>query len=225
MIGGGGEAGHRALRESLGSYVLGHLSPRERSAVEAHLDGCPSCRAEVAGISPVVGPLGTVDPARLDVTPVPPPWLGERIVARAAAERPARPVRPASRRGVLVAAAAVVAAAVLGGGVGYVAGQGPGVPREPVEVLATGTAVQASATVVPHTWGVEITLVADGFDDGEAYRVVVIDESGTAVDAGRFIGTGPERMVCNLNTSVLRAQATGFDVLDGAGRVVLHGEL
>lgn len=217
------DPGHRALRESLGSYALGHLHGAERAAVEAHLDGCPACRAELAAITPVVGPLGGVDPGRLADAPTPPPWLGERILARAHDERPPA-ARPRSW-GVAVAAAAVVVAGLVGGGIGFLAGRGPEAPRETVAVQALDTAVDATATVIPHTWGVEITLTADGFVDGAAYRVVVTDEAGRAVDAGRFLGTGADPMVCNLNTSVLRSDATGFDVLDETGRVVVHGVL
>ncbi|MHA6630769.1 anti-sigma factor family protein [Pseudonocardia sichuanensis] len=213
---------HRGVRESLGAYALGGLPDAERTAVRAHLDGCAGCRAELAEIEPVVGPLSRVDPDQLDRTPVPPPRLGEQIVARAVGER-----RPAPRRGVLVAAAAVVVAAVLAGGAGFVMGSRatPDVPREPVQVQALDARVEASATVVPHTWGVEITLEAGGFRPGAVYRVVVLDEAGRRVGAGEFVGTGDAPMRCNLNTSVLRAQATGFDVLDAEGAVVVHGEL
>ena len=92
-----------------------------------------------------------------------------------------------------------------------------------MQALAPG--VQASAVAIPHTWGVEITLDADGFARGAVYRVVVRDEGGRTVSAGEFIGTGDAAMRCNLNSSVLRADATGFDVLDDRGAVVLHGEL
>ncbi len=212
---------HRTIRESLGAYALGQLPRHERIAVRAHLDGCAACRAELAEIEPVVGPLGRVDPGRLDATPVPPQWLGDRIVARARAEGGPR----RSRRGVLVAAVAAALTGVAGAGVGYLAGSGPAVPREPVAVRAADARVDASATVVPHTWGVEITLDADGFEQGAEYRVVVVDDAGRRVGAGAFVGTGDRRMLCNLNSSVLRAQAAGFDVIDPGGAVVLHGDL
>lgn len=212
---------HRMLRESLGALVLGQLHEPERSTLQAHVDGCAECRAEMAEIAPLADALRRVDPDRLDTTPTPPPELGEQIVGRAVAER-----RPGVHRGALVAAAGIAVAALIGGGVGYLAGSStPGVPREPVTLIAADTAIDASATVVPHTWGVEITLDADGFAPGAVYRVVVFDDRGRAVDAGQFVGTGAKRMLCNLNTSVLRAQAAGFDVLDTRGTVVLHGEL
>jgi anti-sigma factor RsiW len=213
---------HRTLRESLGVYALGQLPPAEAAAVRAHLDGCPACRAELAEIEPVVGPLGRVDPAHLDTVPAPPAWLGDRIVARAGAEG-----TPARRGRTLLVAAAAAALVGVAGAAGYALGAGADdpVPREPVALRTADPAVDASATVVPHTWGVEITLAADGFAPGAVYRVVVIDDGGRAVNAGEFIGTGADPMLCNLNSSVLRADAAGFDVLDAAGQVVLHGEL
>lgn len=213
---------HRALRESVGVYALGRLPSAEATALRAHLDGCAACRAELAEIEPVVGPLNRVDPARLDTVPSPPAWLGDRIVARATAER--GPVR--NRRHVLAAAAAAALVGLAGAG-GYALGSGSdaAVPREPVALRTAAPGVDASATVVPHTWGVEITLDAGGFAPGAVYRVVVLDDGGRAVNAGEFVGTGADRMLCNLNSSVLRADAAGFDVVDPAGRVVLHGEL
>jgi hypothetical protein len=212
---------HRALRESLGAYALDQLGGDESARVRAHLDQCPGCRAELAEIEPVVGPLRAVDPDRLDRRPAPPPWLADEIVSRAL-DQDRR-----SRRGRFAGIAAVAAAGAaiaLAGGIGYTLGT-PNVPREPVPVYSSSPEVHASATVVPHTWGVEITLDADGFRPDAVYRVLVRDDAGRTVNAGEFIGTGAKRMVCNLNSSILRAQAAGFDVLDAAGGVVLHGDL
>lgn len=217
---------HRAIRESLGAYVLGHLEADEATAVRAHVDGCAECRAEAAEIASVVPALSGVDPSAVDATPTPPPELGERIVRRAREERrPRRSPRQSPRR--LAAVAATATALVLAGGVGYLAGAagGDGVPREDVAVRALDPAVHVSAVAIPHTWGVELTLDADGFAAGQVYRVVVRDDAGRAVNAGEFIGTGPAAMRCNLNSSVLRADASGFDVVDDRGAVVVHGDL
>lgn len=211
---------HRAIREALGAYALGQLPESERATVHAHLDSCGACRGELAEIEPIAGPLRSVDPASLDATPAPPPWLGDHIVQRALAEGGPTPPR---RRA--LAAAAVAVAAIAGGGVGYVLGSGPAVPREPVIVEALDGRIDATASVIPHTWGVEITLAADGFRPGAVYRVVVSDDAGRQIGAGQFIGTGKAPMVCNLNSSVLRADASGFDVLDDDGAVVLHADL
>lgn len=71
----------------------------------------------------------------------------------------------------------------------------------------------------------EIKLTATGFADGETYRVVVVTADGRTAPAGEFIGTGDREMHCNLNSSVLRPDATAFRVLDDRGRNVASGGL
>ena len=72
--------GCRDWRESLGAYALGHLPPRSGPALEAHLEGCPECRAE-AGLAgrrrraAAARRPGALRRRRRS----PPPDLGERI--------------------------------------------------------------------------------------------------------------------------------------------------
>lgn len=240
MSNGLGNDEHLALRESLGAYALGQLGPREAAAIRAHLDGCPACRAELASVMPAAGAL-TAAAGRPAAAPEPPPGLEEEIIGRIRAEATAagapevdlpttvvalrRPRRATVGRAGLVAAAAVVVAAVAGAGLGFIAGSPTAVPSEAVAVRAIDRPIQASARFIDHTWGTEINLAADGFERGAVYRVVVVDSAGRQVDAGRFVGTGDQRMRCNLNSSVLRADATGFDVIDDTGAVVLAGRV
>lgn len=228
---------HRGIREMIGSYALGHLDGTERLTVQAHLDGCASCRAELAELTPVVNRLVGIDPDRLDATPTPPPDLGDKVVAVVRAEREAAPVVPDElgqrrrRRGATLVAAA--AAAVVFGAGTFWAGSavGPGSeptaagPFESVPVRTVANEVDATAGVVPHTWGVEVKLEATGFVPGGIYRVVVLDDAGRPVSAGEFVGTGDQTMNCNLNSSVLRQDAAGFEVTDEAGAVVLSADL
>ncbi len=65
--------GHDELIELLGVYALDAVSPDERRAIEAHLEICPACRAEVAEHIEVAAGLSA-----LSVAP-PPADLFERI--------------------------------------------------------------------------------------------------------------------------------------------------
>jgi len=47
---------NRALRESLGAYVLGQLDPEEEAALRAHLATCGECRFEWPSCSRSPGP-------------------------------------------------------------------------------------------------------------------------------------------------------------------------
>ena len=219
------DAAHRSVREQLGVYALGHGSSDERAAVRAHLDGCAACRAELAGLAPLAARLEHVDADRLDETPAPPPGLGDAVLARIAAEEAHHPVDLAARRRrrtrlLSVATAGGVAAA--GFGVGWLVRPVPDpLPLEAVTVEVAEEGISAAADLVPHTWGVEVKLSGTGFAAGEVYRVVVAEEDGAAVPAGEFLGVGPARLDCNLNSSVLREDAVGFEVVDADGTVVL----
>lgn len=207
------------MREQLGAYVLEQLPSDERIAVRAHLDGCALCRAELVELEPVAARLGGVDADRLTDRPAVPPGLGDLVVARWRVEQQRRR-RPARWMGLTAAAAAV---AVVGALTGWFLSEStrPSVPVEPVVVGQQASGVSASAGLVSHTWGVEIKLTAVGFSPGMPYQVVVVDRQGNDVGAGAFVGTGDVEMRCNLNSSVLLDNATGFKVLDPGGAVVL----
>jgi anti-sigma factor RsiW len=220
---------HREIRELLGSYVLGHGSAEERLAVQAHLDGCGACRTELAELEPLVGALERVVLDHLDDAPAPPPGLGDAIFEAIRAEQElvdARTARAAPRRGrvgLMVAALSTAAALVVGLALGWQLSPAPAdLPREPVAVRSLDVDVEVlEADVIPHTWGLEIQVEAKGFDDGATYRAAVVDADGQLRPAGEFIGIGSDSFRCNLNSSVLRDDATGFEITDEQGEVVL----
>jgi anti-sigma factor RsiW len=194
---------HRQLRESLGAYALGQLDPDERAEVRAHLDDCCGCRDTLAEIEPLAAPLRLID--------------GDRMH---------EPVRPRHRREISRWALMAAVAALVGSGIGYaIAPKPPELPLEPVAVRVSTPSVESTAEVVPHSWGMEIKLTGSGFDPGLAYRVFVRARDGREVNAGEFVGTGPATMHCNLNTSVLRADAVGFRVVDEDGQEVMTSSL
>nr|WP_204264579.1 zf-HC2 domain-containing protein [Geodermatophilus normandii] len=221
------------MRELLGVAALGALEPAEHDRLQAHLDGCPSCRAELAELTPLAARLAAVDPDALDETPTPPPGLGAVVLARIAAEEqrsgpPRHRATPLPRRRALrpvLAAAAVVGVAAAGATVGWLARPVPEPPPlEPVSVQAVDPGVEARADLIPHTWGVEVRLTGTGFADGEVYRVAVTDDDGREVPAGEFLGIGSAELRCNLNSAVLRADAVGFEVVDDDGDVVVRSD-
>nr|WP_042189165.1 zf-HC2 domain-containing protein [Kibdelosporangium sp. MJ126-NF4]CEL18698.1 possible anti-sigma factor [Kibdelosporangium sp. MJ126-NF4]CTQ98182.1 possible anti-sigma factor [Kibdelosporangium sp. MJ126-NF4] len=206
---------HRTLRESLGPFALDLLDATGRIAVQSHLDGCAECRAELAEIAPLAGPLRRVDPARLASPPPPPEGLRESIMASVRARR--RQPRPLVR----VLAAAVVLLAV-GLGIGYwIAPRPAPLPLEPVTVAVRQTSIDVHANLVAHTWGTEIKLDGTGFQRGRPYRVMIVDRNGIERMAGEFVGVGDKPMQCNLNSAVLRTSAAGFVVRDEADVVVV----
>ncbi|MEJ2864228.1 zf-HC2 domain-containing protein [Actinomycetospora flava] len=215
---------HDALREQLGAHALGQLGDDERAAVDAHLAGCASCRAELAEIAPLAGPLARVDPDAAPSPSVPPGDFAAVLGRLREEDAPVTPLPTHRRRRVplLGAAAAAAVIGLAGVGVGVAASTAGEPPVEPAAVQALDPGIRADAGTIDHTWGVEVVLTASGFAEGQRYEVTVLDRAGRPVPAGAFRGTGAAEMVCRLNSSVLREQAGGFVVTDADGDEVLR---
>lgn len=216
---------HEKLRTDLGAYVLGALPADEAAVLEAHLATCAGCRAERDDLLPVAAVLGELRGDDRGAAPpaTVPSGLDDLVLARLDREA-ARERRTAwARRAGLAAVAGAAAAVVLVAGLAITRDDVPEpkvVPTEPVAVVVTDDDVTADAALVNHTWGVEVRLTAAGFDDGGRYRVAIVGTDGKRYPAGAFVGTGSREMVCNLNSAVLRPEASGFEVRDGSGQVV-----
>ncbi|MFD4636143.1 anti-sigma factor family protein [Lentzea sp. NPDC058436] len=198
---------HERRTELLGPYVLNHLTGSELAAVREHLGECAECRRTVDELTPVARALAGVDADDVTV----PAHLEELVVRRVGVRSGRR-----TRSVVLLSAAAAVAIAAAGWW--YLR---PTAPLEPVALVQQAAGVSAEAAIVPHTWGVEIKLDGSGFAPGQTYQVAVTGPDGGEVSAGSFIGTGTTVLHCNLNSSVLRADASGFVVRDAAGTIAL----
>lgn len=226
---------HERLRTDLGPYVLGGLPAEEVAALEQHLAGCAACRAELEQLEPAASALAELRFGPLPADGVPPPDLGARVVRLVAADRDdlagRRAERVAGRRRTAVAAVAGLAAgvAILAAGLtatgAFDAEQTDDVvPLEAVPVSTQAPGLAADADLIAHTWGVEVKLTATGFDQGDRFRVALVNHAGERYPAGEFVGTGTREMVCNLNSALLRDDASGFVVRDSEGTVVLRSQ-
>ncbi len=220
----GPDRDHELLRNDLGSFVLGALPAAEEAALQAHLTGCADCRAELEQLLPAASVLADLKHARTDEADErAPAELGPRILAAVRDESARTPDRRRFGVNALTAAAVVAAAAVLVAGVALTRSDPeptPDVPLEAVAVTVERVGLSAEADLVDHTWGVEVKLTATGFEAGRRYRVSVLGRDGTRYPAGGFVGTGRRPMLCNLNASVLRERASGFEVRGPSGQVV-----
>ena len=183
----------REFRGDLAARALGVSSPEGDAALDAHLDGCPECRDELADLRGVADALGRADPDRVAdraADPIEAPSglstrIFELVGAGVAAER--------RRRRVVAGAVAVLAVAAVTVGMLVWRGDSPGGRR--IEFAATAGA-SGSAELVSRSWGTEVSLDVDGLDDGEVYWLWLTGDDGKRVVAGTFIGTGgPVRAV------------------------------
>ncbi|GLW22254.1 hypothetical protein DI270_002990 [Microbispora triticiradicis] len=95
------------VRISLGVYVLGALDAEEAAEVEAHLETCAECRAELAALSGLPPLLALVSAEDVERAAAPPRAVLDRLVAASA--------KRGRRSRVLLALAASVVVAAVGG--------------------------------------------------------------------------------------------------------------
>lgn len=239
---------HEEWHGLVGAHALGHLHGAELDRLQAHLDGCARCRADLADLAPLAGLLDGLDPEGFGVPAAPPADLGARI-RTAMEQEPRQPVgvpqatvtpidrldperpRPGRRRAQLLGvAAAVVMAAGVGGVVGRASAPEPAEP--PLEAVAVravddGGAAPAiaSSDLIAHTWGVELVLEGRGFVAGEVYRASFRTDDGRWQPAGQFLGTGERPLLCRLQSAVLRDDVDAVRITDAEGRVVARARL
>ncbi len=179
----------RDWRISLGAYALGHLDEEERAGLEAHLEGCPECRAELASLGGVAALLPHADPVQFEQAPEPSPELGQRVVASIGADMKRARRRLLRRRwsfglgaaGLAAAAATVLALVVFAGG----SGQGSA-PRQEITFAGLPPGMEMAAMLEPHTFGTEIRVYVSGVRSGTLCKVFLRSDDGARYSAGSF---------------------------------------
>jgi Putative zinc-finger len=178
----------REWRESLGAYALGQLSADERAGLEAHLDGCPQCRSELASLEPVAKMLPHADPAQFEsAAPVPPPELGARIAATIKAEKERGRQRRRRRvfGGFVLGGATAAALATLVLAV-FVFQDGSSNPEQHIRFASLPQGVTIDATLDPHAYGTEIRMYVHGIASGTLCTVSLRGPNGASYPAGTF---------------------------------------
>lgn len=175
----------RPWREDLGAYALGHLSDEERAALEAHLEGCPACRAEANSLFAVSRLLPHADPERFGPAPQPPAELGKRIAATIGGERRSKRRQRRLRFGLgFGGAAAATAMAVLA--IFVLSSSNEGGPEQHVAFRSLPSGVKIAATLEPQAFGTEIHMYVKGISSGTLCRVYMRGPGGDDVSAGSF---------------------------------------
>ena len=171
--------------DSAAAYVLGALPAVERSEFETHLPTCPDCRQTLADMAGIPGLLSRVTPADLaDPVPVPDTLVPGLL----------RAVRRSGRRRRLAVAALSAAAVVLA-----IAGTVAVVDRSDDEPGVAMTAVvdspvSATAELVAHKWGTEVTMdcrYAEKSEWSRPYALVAVGDDGAELEIATWtVGPG-----------------------------------
>ena len=226
--------------ETAGAYVLGALDGPGRSAFEAHLHDCPTCRDAVDDVAHLPALLAAVPPGGLAD---PPPSVLSGLLDEVARDELGRR-RVARRRRLLTGAGLVGAAAAgfVGGalvlGPAWGAGEdGPDAAASTTITLAAPTAVPVSASVdlAPAEWGTRLVVTCT-YDDVAAdpyggpvpgvveYALVVRDDAGNAQQVATWLAAPGQEVTVPAATALDLARIAGVEMTSG-GRVVLSADV
>lgn len=208
------------VRRLLGAYALGHLDADEAAGVRAHLDGCPSCRAEAEDLSRVGRLLDLVDVERLGAASPPlPAGLIDRVLDRIGRERAVVGRRLRRRFGLGIAAAVAVAVGMLVVVAAPFGGSGE------VVALTGMPGVRGEVTLHGRGSSQYVELLTEGLPVGETFAMWVRDgHTGERVRCGTF-RVAPGTIHIALYSSVPRNRADEVGVSTLGGAVVMHAPL
>jgi hypothetical protein len=199
--------------------ALGQLDDAERSRVQAHVDGCPTCRAALGELRGTAAVLPLVDPEALGERPVPPPDLADRIVRQVRGERRDRRVRRRTRSLIVLGAAAAL---VLVVGIGVVIARDSGPSTHEFAIEAAG--VDARYALEANDEGTAVRFEHQGLDPEDVYWLWLTDASGQRVSAGTFHGS-TDRSTLVLQSAMASDRAVRIWVTDENDAVVLDDQI
>jgi Putative zinc-finger len=187
----------------LGAYVLGGLTAAERRGFEGHLDGCSSCRTELAELMPVAALLGRV--AAL-------PSGSDAAASEPALETLLSNVRARRRRTRITRWVATAAAVCLVAGAGAVVLDHQRTPAVTPAVTAAGPTLAMTAgqglttaaqiSITHKAWGTAISLHADDLPTTGTFTLQAIADDGTVEPAATWGATTTGKATVDGATSI-----------------------
>jgi hypothetical protein len=212
----------RAARETVAVALLQRQEVPDE--VRRHVETCPGCAAEAAGLRPVVDLLATASAPLVDDSVVGSERSLDRLLATAADERHHRRRR---RWATTLAAAAVAALVLVGIGVGIdVWRAGDSAPatvaaglhasaRDPV----SGVAVDV--VVAPTDWGSSVATTVTGVAPRTQCTLVVHTADGRRLTAATWYANYDGSATVNGSVASDVASVTQLDVVDAKTHEVL----
>ena len=214
---------HAELRLALGSYLVGALSPAERSELETHLRDCNACRDELNELSVLPGFLGRLTAEQVVGGFAPPPEsLLTGLLARAQDIETARGRR--LRRWQGAAAAMSLAAAAIIGILVFPTANTPGTSYQLQSVLAS-TPSTGEVTLVTKPWGTELILALKNLPAGTSCVAVVTGGHGRVEVVGTWGATTTHAAQVTLATDISTAHLRSITVETVAGQHLLNARL
>jgi predicted anti-sigma-YlaC factor YlaD len=210
------------LRPDLGAYVVGALEPGERARLEAHLEGCPGCRDELAELAGLPGLLSHLTAAEVEAGP-PEPSAGS--LDRMIAEFDVRRRRDTRRHRLLAVAAAAVVVAGAGSATAVLMNRQP-TTANPVagRLVATASArdatthVAATAWLRTTAWGTSVQLRLTGVPADVHCKLIAVATDGHRESGGSWEASYTGTANVTSTVSVAPADIRSLDIQTLAGR-------
>jgi hypothetical protein len=209
----------RDRRGDIAALALGRLTPPERVAIGAHIDGCPACRGAYAELSATVRALPAADLAHVDTEPAPSVDLSERITREVLRARHRDRRRRRSRALAVMAAAAAALVLVLGA-IALVRDDNPSMQA----FADQAPGVDGTFAVRSNEQGAAVRLAYRGLDHDDVYWLWLTDASGRRVSAGTFRGADGDSVVV-LQSALPADVAVRIWVTDAEDTVLLDAPI
>ncbi|WP_426241594.1 anti-sigma factor family protein [Nocardioides sp. LHG3406-4] len=217
-----------------GAYVLGSLSPAERSEFERHLAGCQDCARAVRELAGLPGLLAKVSPDVLESNHAPEPVPATLLPALVGEARRSQRRRTTMLVGLAAAAALIVAggsAAVL---IAFDSGSQPvgqsappsAAPTEAMDPVGSAP-VSGRLALTSVAWGTRIDLLCtyaptEEPEYGATYAMVVRTRDGRAEQVATWKALPGKSMRLPAATAATRDDIASVEVLTGDGVPVLR---
>lgn len=211
------------------AYVLGALTPAERTAFQEHLDGCAACTRAVQEMAGLPGLLGRISPDVLtdpgEDVPVPVTLL-PALVRQVHRER-------RRRTWAVAGAAAAVLAVVAGGAVAVTHALDE--PNPPAATVVAGQPMQvlenhgmtARLALTPVAWGTRMDLACSYEDSSysghaDSYSMVVRTRGGGTEQVATWRALPGRTMHLSAATATGREEISSVEIHGADGTPVLR---
>lgn len=221
---------HDHLAEWDGAYVLGALTPADRSIFEEHMEQCQLCRDSVSELGPMPGLLAQIRPeseaAKSEQFQEPADLMNAML--RKEHRRRAR------RRRLLGLAAAAAAALVLAIAIPVAlmfqtSDDAVSVALEPVD--STSSSMSVEVTLDPTEWGTRLAIECeypidvDYREQQTWYALVITDTDGTNSQVSTWQAVSGETVTFDAATAVNLDDIASFAVVTASGEEVLAASM
>jgi Putative zinc-finger len=216
------------VRQALGVYVVGAISPGDRGEVDSHLTSCADCRADLAGLAGLPALLGRVPAA--EATGLLQDGGGEHAPPQCQLHSLLRLASRRRRRRLWPGLAVAAAVGLIAGGGAIAASRALESPSRPAAAQQWTSAARGINTItheraiiryMPKPWGLELDVQVGGIPVGTRCELQVTTANGQAVASGSWtVTSGHESARYIMSSSVPLSGLRGFTVTSGTQTLV-----